>query len=61
MSHSKEEEEAEDIQCLIDHTKILMETLTDLNKNPSKQDIITKLDEIKKRVEYMIADLKGEI
>jgi len=59
MSHSKEEEEEEDIECLIDHTKILLETLEGINGVVSKSKIISELKQIKKRVDYMLEDLEG--
>lgn len=61
MSHSKAEEEKEDIECLIDHTNILLETLQGVKGNLTKPDLINKLEEIKKRVEYMLKDLRGEL
>lgn len=61
MSHSKDEEEAEDIQCLIDHTEILMETLNGIHGEVSKTKVIAELEQIKKRVDYMLADLRGEL
>lgn len=61
MSHSKEEEEKEDIDCLIEHTQILLNTLTNIKKNPSKKEIIKLLSEVKKRVDFMLSDLKGEL
>lgn len=61
ISHSKEEEEAEDIQCLIDHCEILMDTLNGVNGEISKEKVINALEEIRKRVDYMLADLRGEL
>ena len=61
LSHSKDEEEAEDIQCLIDHTEILLDTLNGVNGEISKSKVIDALEQIKKRVEYMLADLRGEL
>lgn len=60
MSHSKEEEEQEDIQCLIDHTKILMDTLNGINGEVSKAKVISELKQLKKRVDFMLADLQGK-
>ena len=59
MSHSKEEQEKEDINCLIDHTKILMETLQGLRGVVSKTKVIKELKQIKKRVDYMLKEELG--
>ncbi len=59
MSHSQEEEEQEDIQCLIDHTQILMDTLNGINGEVSKSKVIAELKQVKKRVDFMLKDLEG--
>lgn len=61
LSHSKEEEDAEDIACLIDHTTILLDTLNGVNGTFTKAQVIEQLEQIKKRVDYMLADLRGEL
>ena len=60
MSHSVGEEEKEDIDCLIDHTQILMDTLKGLNGDVSKSKVIAELKQIKKRVDFMLNDLQGK-
>lgn len=74
MSHSKEEEAAEDIQCVLDHIAILEGNINNLTTylneadNLSKSEVISKvskaLEEAKgivKRLDYMLKDLKGEL
>lgn len=59
MSHSIEEEEKEDIDCLIDHTQILMDTLKGINGKVSKEKVINELKQIRKRVNYMLKEEFG--
>ncbi len=61
MSHSEDEEDKEDIDCLIDHCTILLDTLNGINGDFTKAQIIEQIEQIKKRVDYMLADLKGEL
>lgn len=75
MSHSKEEEEIEDIKCLLDHLDILNNNiknikyqLTKANKTLTKKEMIKLLkkadkenDKIGKRLVFIIKDLEGEI
>ncbi|MBW3010912.1 hypothetical protein KY326_01695 [Candidatus Woesearchaeota archaeon] len=60
MSHSQDEEDAEDIDCLRDHCTILLETLNGIHGNFTKAQVIEQIEQIKKRVDYMLADLRGE-
>ena len=73
MSFSKEEEEVEDILCILDHLQILSKeikkiknSLTRTKKIPTKIEIKNKLKIAKKEVEsiikrlnFMIKDLKN--
>jgi hypothetical protein len=60
MSHSKDDEDKEDIDCLLDHVKILQDTLMGLKGTIKKEKVIQELKQIKKRVDYMIDDLEGK-
>lgn len=61
MSHRKDEEDKEDLDCIKDHLLILMDTLEGIRGNVSKSKVIKELEQIKRRVDYMLADLKGEL
>ena len=60
MSHSAEEEEKEDLDCIEDNCKILLDTLHGINGKVSKAKVIKDLKEIQKRVDYMLNDLEGK-
>lgn len=59
MSHSTEEEEKEDIDCLLDHVEILKETLLGIRGVISKEKVIAELKQVKKRVDYMLTEDLG--
>ena len=75
MSHSKDAEEKEDIDCLLEHLEILKQniliiedSLIKADKIPKKSEIIQMIEkaleegkQVNKRLDYMIKDLKGEI
>ena len=56
MSHSKDEEDSENIRCLIDHANILLEVLQGVDGVVRKSKIIKELLKIRKRVDYMLTE-----
>ena len=74
MSHTKEEEEIEDIRCILDHVKILYKDINTINyqltraiEMTSKTTVVEYLEKslleskkIVERIDYMLKDLKGE-
>lgn len=60
MSHSGDAEEKEDLDCITFHAEELLKTLNGIGVI-SKSKVIAELEQIKKRVDYMLADLKGEL
>jgi hypothetical protein len=60
MSHSQDESDKEDLDCIADHVKILSDTLNGINGEVSKAKVIKELRQIKKRVDYMLDDLQSK-